>query len=91
MAVRFLDPHHPSPNKLETFTGICLEVRRLGQWGGSFTLRNNLNGYAVEQQFPFWSPLIKVCHIHHAPHTTHHTHHNPCTIHHTLYNLAYIP
>eukprot|EP00283_Hemiselmis_rufescens_P005485 CAMPEP_0173434656 /NCGR_PEP_ID=MMETSP1357-20121228/13170_1 /TAXON_ID=77926 /ORGANISM="Hemiselmis rufescens, Strain PCC563" /LENGTH=196 /DNA_ID=CAMNT_0014399539 /DNA_START=17 /DNA_END=607 /DNA_ORIENTATION=- len=57
VAVRYVNPFNPK--RLQTFSGICLEIRRPNTWGGSFTLRNHIEGYAVEQQFPLYSPLLK--------------------------------
>ncbi len=58
VAVRMVNPY--APKRLITFAGICLEKRKGKLLGASFTLRNHFEGHAVEQQFAYYSPLIKV-------------------------------
>jgi ribosomal protein L19 len=58
VAVRMVNPY--APKRLTTFAGICLEKRKGKLLGASFTLRNHFEGHAVEQQFAYYSPLIKV-------------------------------
>lgn len=40
IAVRFLDPHHPTPNRLDTFTGICIATRKMSCYGNVHYPRN---------------------------------------------------
>ena len=47
-----------NPQKLYTFSGVVI-ARRAGQVGASFTLRNHIEGFAVEQSFPLNSPLLR--------------------------------
>ena len=56
VAVRFVNVWNPQ--KLATFSGICI-ARRGGILRASFTLRNHIDGYAMEQQFPLNSPLLR--------------------------------
>lgn len=56
VAVRFVNVWNTQ--KLATFSGICM-ARRGGLLAASFTLRNHIDGYAVEQQFALNSPLLR--------------------------------
>lgn len=56
VAVRFVNVWNTQ--KLATFAGICV-ARRGGLIAASFTLRNHVDGFAVEQQFALNSPLIR--------------------------------
>eukprot|EP00292_Cryptomonas_paramecium_P020157 CAMPEP_0113696026 /NCGR_PEP_ID=MMETSP0038_2-20120614/21243_1 /TAXON_ID=2898 /ORGANISM="Cryptomonas paramecium" /LENGTH=176 /DNA_ID=CAMNT_0000618667 /DNA_START=35 /DNA_END=562 /DNA_ORIENTATION=- /assembly_acc=CAM_ASM_000170 len=56
IAVRTINPY--TPNKMMTFAGICIAIRN-GLLGKAFIVRNHVEGVGVEQQFAFYSPLLK--------------------------------
>jgi ribosomal protein L19 len=57
IAIRSINPYNPK--RMTTFSGICIAIRN-GLLGKSFIVRNHVDGVGVEQQFAFYSPLIKV-------------------------------
>jgi ribosomal protein L19 len=57
IAIRSINPYNPK--RMVTFSGICIAIRN-GLLGKSFIVRNQVDGVGVEQQFAFYSPLLKV-------------------------------
>jgi ribosomal protein L19 len=57
IAIRSINPYNPK--RMMTFSGICIAIRN-GLVGKAFIVRNQVDGVGVEQQFAFYSPLLKV-------------------------------
>ena len=57
IAIRSINPYNPK--RMVTFSGICIAIRN-GLLGKSFTVRNQVDGVGLEQQFAYYSPLLKV-------------------------------
>ena len=51
-------PYADRRDFVQCFTGICIAVRKRGM-GSSFTLRNVIDGVAIERNFPTYWPGIK--------------------------------
>ncbi len=57
IAIRSINPYNPK--RMVTFSGICIAIRN-GLLGKSFIVRNHVDGVGLEQQFAYYSPLLKV-------------------------------
>ena len=51
--------NHFNTKRMLTFSGICIAIRN-GLTGKAFIVRGFVDGTAVEQQFPYYCPLLKV-------------------------------